>query len=140
MLVICNHCHRHIQHTESSCPFCGTSTPEHSHRYGVGLAVALTVASALGCSDDSNGNPVAVYAGPPTGGTTSQGGANNQGGSGVQGGTSQTSTVKGTGGSGGMTAVYAGPPTGGASTASSHTGGAMAIPLYASPPAPGSNS
>jgi len=137
MLVICNHCHRHIRHTEASCPFCGTLAPERSSRYGVGLAVALTLASALGCSDDSGDSIVAVYAGPPAGGATAQGGANNNGGVSAQGGTIQSTTAKGTGG--GMILLYAGPPTGGASANSSSTGGGMGIPIYSAPPAPGSN-
>ena len=138
MFVICNHCHRHIRHTESTCPFCSTSASEHSSRYGVGLAVALTVASALGCSGEIGGGGLSLYAGPPTGGTASQGGAGTQGGSSAQGGTSQTTTVKGTGG--GMIALYAGPPTGGTSAKSSNTGGANMVASYGPPPAPGVNS
>jgi len=122
MLVICSHCRRHVRHTESNCPFCSHSLPQHANRYGVGLALALTVASAFGCDDD-NGGAVAVYAGPPAGGTTAQGGASSLGGSSAQGGTTPAKT------------------TGGASsvTPSAATGGGW-VTLYGGPPAPGANS
>ena len=132
MFVVCKHCHRHVRHSESVCPFCGTSVLTHTNRYGVGLGVALTVASALGCGGESNSTP--VYSAPPAGGTAAQGGNGNPGGSANEGGTSQTST-KGAGG--GMVTLYGGPPTGGSPAAPDTSGiGGRGIPLYGAPPAP----
>ena len=135
MLVVCRHCHRHVRHSESVCPFCGTSVSSETTAYGVGLAVALTVAAAIGCSDDNNGgNSTPPYGPAPLGGTAAQGGNSNSSGSATQGGTSQTST-KGAGG--GMVTLYAGPPTGGSTAARDTSGiGGIGIPLYGAPPAP----
>ena len=133
MLIVCNHCRRHVRHSDSKCPFCGTSVSSSLSRYGVGLAVALTVATSLGCSDDG-GSPVPVYSAPPAGGTTAQGGSGNPRGAATQGGTSQT-TTNGIGG--GMIALYMGPPVGGNSaTPSTGSGGGGAVTLYGAPPAP----
>ncbi len=54
-MILCNHCHRHYRSNEIHCPFCGTTRAELTRRLGLGLAVALGVASSFGCGGESNG-------------------------------------------------------------------------------------
>jgi hypothetical protein len=134
MLVVCTQCRRHFHHTESSCPFCGNHRSPAARRFGVGLVVAMSVTSTLGCGGESEQSGPSINGGQSnpndSGGTTAMGGATQSGkyeyggavtlyGAPPWGMANGGSDVSGaaTGGRydvGGMMTVYGTPPRGGA--------------------------
>lgn len=157
MLVVCSQCRRHHRHGESVCPFCGSTKPAVTRRFGLGFVVAVGVTSSLGCGGESANDGPGVTAGTTStsdaGGATSNGGSGNGGlvarggmmtayGTPPMGGTTAAGGT-GTGGvpgSGGMSTAYGTPPqggavaTGGSGTGGVHATGGMMIPPYGPPP------